>query len=108
MSDIEPRRGRIYRIALEPDAIVLGLVVSADWINRNSDEYAVVQVTSARADQSGLPGSVRLISGDPAFGWIVCRGVPTVYRDEFREDLGPVSAETLLRTGTALKQVLGL
>jgi mRNA-degrading endonuclease toxin of MazEF toxin-antitoxin module len=108
VSDIDPRRGHIYRVAIEPEITVLVLLVSGDWLNRQSTEYAAVQVTSARVDQSGFPGSVRLTAGDPAFGWIVCRDIGMVAHEELKEDLGPVSAETLMRTGTALKQALGL
>lgn len=102
------QRGCVYRIELEPGVTVLGLVVTADWINRHSSEYAVVQVTSASGDQRGLAGAVRLTSGDPAFGWVVCRDIGMVAHEELKEELGPLSADTMTLVSTALKQVLGL
>lgn len=102
------QRGHIYRVAFDTKTTVLGLVVSADWLNSQSNDYATVQVTSASTDQTGLPGSVRLNSGDPTSGWVVCRDIGMVHLDELTEDIGPISLDTEIQVNHALKRVLGL
>lgn len=102
------QRGHIYRVTFDTGTTVLGLVVSADWLNIQSTDYATVQVTSASADQTGLPGSIRLGSGDPLSGWVVCRDIGMVHLDELTEDLGPVSLDTEIRVNHALKRILAL
>jgi mRNA interferase MazF len=105
---VPAQRAHIYRIQFDPEIAVLGLIVSADWLNAQSDEYMVAQVTASGADQRGMPGSVRLTSGDPAFGYIVCRDVGMVDHEEVKEDLGEVSMETMNEVSNALKLVLSL
>lgn len=107
MNLIVPQRGHIYRIALQPDVAVLGLVISNNIHNRAYDDCVTTAVTG-KIREHGLPGSVRLGSGDPAFGFIVCRDIGMVAREEIKEDLGEVSVGTMDEVGRMLKMVLGL
>lgn len=106
MSKLEARYAHVYRICLDGDVTVLGIIVSNDRLNSTYDEYITAQVTTSK-DHDGTAGSVRLKSGDPAFGYIICRDIGMVERDELREDLGPVSLETQLEMEKALRHVLG-
>lgn len=104
---IRAQRGHVYRIAFEPDVVVLGLVVSSDRINGAHTDYATVQITGSKLHEDTF-GAVRLRSGDPAFGHVVCRDIGMVHQSELKEDLGQLSMETQVAVDKALKTVLGL
>lgn len=106
MSNIEARYAHIYRVCLDQDVTVLGIVVSNDRLNDTYDEFITAQVATSK-EHDGTAGSVRLKSGDPAFGYIICRDIGMVALDELKEDLGPVSLETQVEMERALRQVLG-
>lgn len=103
---ITPLRGHVYRIAIGTETLV-GLVVSADWLNAEQDTCITLLVVADRSAPP-LPHWVRLKSGDPAFGHVVCRDIGMVHKDELKEDLGPMSMETMVEVGQALRRVLGL
>lgn len=107
MSNIEARYGHIYRVRLEQDVTVLGIIVSNNRLNATYDEYITAQVAGSK-EHDGTAGSVRLKSGDPAFGYIICRDIGMVLHEELEEDLGAVSLETQVEVERALRQVLGL
>jgi mRNA-degrading endonuclease toxin of MazEF toxin-antitoxin module len=106
VSAIEARYGHIYRVCLEPDVTVLGVIVSNDRLNSIYDEYITAQVATSK-EHDGTAGSVRLKSGDPVFGYVICRDVGMVLHEELVEDLGPVSLETRVEVERTLRQVLG-
>ena len=85
---------------------MLGIVVSNNRLNDTYDEFITAQVATSK-EHDGTAGSVRLKSGDPAFGYIICRDIGMVALDELKEDLGPVSLETQVEMERALRQVLG-
>ena len=97
----------MYRIDLEGDAILLGLVVSNNRHNEQYPQHHVVQISASKLHE-GTAGAVRLGSGDPAFGYVICRDILMVRREELKEDLGELSTETLLAVERALRMVLGL
>ena len=103
---IDARYGHIYRIGLEPDISVLGMIVSNDRLNAKYVEFITAQVTTCK-EHEGTAGAVRLRSGDPAFGYVICRDIGMVLHSELKEDLGPVSMETRLEVERALRSVLG-
>jgi mRNA-degrading endonuclease toxin of MazEF toxin-antitoxin module len=102
------QRGHIYRIVAEPDITLLGLVVSADFVHTGEDSCVIVLVSRDRDAPSGLPRWVRLTSGDPLSGHIVCHEINTVAQDDLQDDLGSISLETQLKVNQALKRMLGL
>lgn len=107
---IAPQRGHVYRVMIGPTAesAILCLVVSSNAHNAQESKYACVLVTSERNAPAGLPSWVRLASGDPAFGHIVCSHIDMIFPEELKEDLGSVSMETELKVNQALKRMLGL
>lgn len=105
MSDIVARYGHVYRICLGQD-VVIGVIVSNDRLNSTYDEFITAQVATSK-EHDGTAGSVRLKSGDPAFGYIICRDIGMVLREELEEDLGPVSMETRVEMERTLRHVLG-
>lgn len=106
MSIIEARYGHIYRLCLDQDVTVLGIIVSNDRLNALYDEYITAQVATSK-EHDGTAGAVRLNPGDPAFGYIICRDIGMVLQEELKEDLGPVSLETRVEMEQALRRVLG-
>lgn len=107
MSSIVAKRGHVYRIALAQDVIVRGIILSNDRLNDGRDEYIVAQIVASK-EHEGTGGAVRLTSGDPAFGYIICRDLGMVHHDELKEDLGPVTLETIVALQRSLRNVLGL
>lgn len=105
--NVTAKRGHVYRIAMEPDVIVMAVIVTIDWLNDQRDFYSACQITTSRVHEGTL-GAVRLKSGDPAFGYVICREVTSVYADELKEDLGPVSIETMMEIERSLRRVFGL
>lgn len=105
--NIAARHGNIYRIALEPDVVVLGLIISIDRLNDRHPDYTTVQVTASKLHE-GTFGAVRLNSGDPAFGYVICRDSGMVRQEELKEDLGRLSMESLDNVKKALRLVYGL
>ena len=107
MSGFVVKRGHVFRVVLGQGPTVLGLVLSNDRHNTEYDEYVTAQVAASK-EHEGTGGSVRLKSGDPAFGYVICRDIGMVHREELKEDIGPLSMETMLEVERTLKQVLGL
>lgn len=107
MNQLVPRRGHIYRIGLNPDVTLLGLVVSASAVHGIQNDCITLLVVADRTPVH-FPYWVRLQSGDPAFGHVVCRDIGMVGREELKEDLGEVSAETMMNVSRALKRVFEL
>jgi mRNA-degrading endonuclease toxin of MazEF toxin-antitoxin module len=107
VSDLAVKRGHVYRVVLGQGSAVLGLILSNDRHNAEYDEYVTAQVAASR-EHEGTGGSVRLKSGDPAFGYVICRDIGMVHREELKEDVGPLSMETMIEVERTLKQVLGL
>lgn len=93
---VQARRGHVYRISFGPGVSFLGVIISNDRVNEVYDEYITLQISSNPVHEN-TAGAVRLNSGDPAFGHVICRDVGMVHQDELKEDLGRLSAETLLR-----------
>lgn len=102
------QHGHIYRITAEPDISLLGLIVSVDPVNTTEESCNVVLVSRDRNVPSGLPRWVRMVSGDPTAGHIVCHDINTVAQDYLTEDLGSITLETQLKVNQALKRTLGL
>lgn len=100
--------GHIYRIIAEPDISLLGLVISADSVNTVEDSCNIALVSRDRNVPSGLPRWVRLVSGDPTAGHVVCHDINTVAQAYLTEDLGPVTLETQLKVNQVLKRNLAL
>jgi mRNA-degrading endonuclease toxin of MazEF toxin-antitoxin module len=102
------QHGHIYRILLEPDISLLGLVISMDTANAVEDTCNVVLVSRDRNVPTGLPRWVRMVSGDPTAGHIVCHDINTVTQVYLKEDLGPITLETQLRVNQVIKRTLGV
>jgi mRNA-degrading endonuclease toxin of MazEF toxin-antitoxin module len=105
--NIIAKRGHIYRVALEQDSTVLGLILSNDRLNGEYDEYVTAQVAASK-DHEGTGGAVRLKSGDPVFGYVICRDIGMVHQEELKEDLGKLSMETMVEVERSLRTVVGL
>lgn len=102
------QHGHVYRIIADSDISLLGLVVSADFVNTTEESCNIVLVSRDRNVPSALPRWVRLSSGDPTAGHVVCHDINTVAQVYLKEDLGPITLETQLRVNQALKRTLGL
>lgn len=104
---IEPFRGHVYRMVDDEYGTLYCLVISTipAFEADSSCLAARVTLTTQRHD---FPGWVRLKSGDPCGGYVVTHDLDRVDHDELKEDIGPLSAETLLQVERALKRMLGL
>lgn len=102
------QHGHIYRIFAEPDITLLGLVISTGFVNTAEDSCVMVLVTRDRNAPAGLPRWVRMSSGDPTAGYIVCHDINTVAQMYLKEDLGPITLDTHLKVNEALKRTLGI
>ena len=102
------QHGHVYRVTAEPDISLLGLVVSVDPVNSAEDSCNIVMVTRDRSVPEGLPRWVRMVSGDPTAGHIVCHDINTVAQEYLQESLGPVTLETQIKVNQVLKRTLGL
>lgn len=106
MTRPDARYGHVYRIRLDPETVVLGVIVSGNRLNAAFDTYITAQVATSK-EHDGTIGAVRLNSGDPVFGYIICRDIGMVHDEELVEDLGPVSLETQTEMERTLRSVLG-
>ncbi len=103
------QRGHIYRIITDfPEISLLGLVVSVDFANTAEDTCNVVLVSRDRNVPTGLPRWVRMVSGDPTAGHVVCHDINTVAQVYLKEDLGPVTLETQIKVNQIIKRTLGV
>lgn len=103
---ITPRRGHLYRMHDEEYGTLFCLAVSSPFAQLWGSFLATrVSITQETRD---FPGWVRLHAGDPAFGYVVAHDVDRVDDDELKEDLGPLSAGTMLSVEHVLRRVLGL
>lgn len=100
------RFGHIYRLRLDTDTRVMGVIVSNNRLNAQFDTYIAAQVAVSK-EHDGTIGSVRLNSGDPVFGYIICRDIGMIHDEEILEDLGPLSLETRTEMERTLRSVLG-
>lgn len=107
MSSIEPTRGHIYRMYDPEYGTLHCLVISTIPASDVEDNCLAMRVTVTGKAHS-FPYWVRLGSGDPGFGYVVVHDLDRVDHDELKEDLGPLSAETMGRVERELKRVLGL
>lgn len=104
---ITPERGHVYRMYSDEYGRLYCMVISTvPAFEADSSCLAVrVSVTNKAHD---FPGWVRLSSGDPGYGYVVTHDLDRVDFDELKEDLGPVSSNTLFAVEHALKRMLGL
>lgn len=98
--------GHVYRIRLDPETRVIGVIVSSNRLNSQFDTYIAAQVAVSK-EHDGTLGSVRLNSGDPVFGYIICRDIGMIHDEEILEELGPLSLETRTEMERTLRSVLG-
>lgn len=63
---------------------------------------------SGSTERRDFPGWVRFGAGDPVAGYAVVHDLDRVDFDELKEDLGPVSQDTMHNVNRALKRLLGL
>lgn len=108
MSETTARRGHICRVAVAQQSTTLVLVVSMNAANTRRRRYITAAVSAERGAPDGMPDWVRLGSGDPVFGHIVCGELGMVRQDQIIEDLGEISLDTTVRVNQALKRVQGL
>lgn len=103
---LRPIRGHVFRMSDPEYGTLYCLPLSTPYAELRDSCLAVrVSVTHQRRD---FPGWVRLGSGDPAFGYVVTQDIDGVDDDELKEDLGPLSAETMLNVERMVRRVLGL
>jgi mRNA-degrading endonuclease toxin of MazEF toxin-antitoxin module len=102
------QRGHIYRVVIDPETTMLGMIISANSHNRREEQFTMALVSTDRKVPPGMPAWVRLTAGDPSFGHVVCSHIGPVYLSNIKEDLGTASQETIVNVGLALKRCLGL
>lgn len=107
MSQGVPQRGHIYRIDVGQEDTLLALVLSVRAVHEVQSDCITLLVVRDRTPVR-LPYWVRLGAGDPSFGYVVCRDIGMVGREDLKEDLGELSGETMREVERALKMVLGL
>lgn len=108
MSDTTARRGHIYRVARQNHTPILVLVTSINPANARRRRYITAAVSAERNAPDGMPDWVRLSSGDPVFGHVLCGELGMIRQDQIIEDLGEISLETTVKINQALKRTLGL
>ncbi len=87
---IKPLRGHLYQMYGPEYGTLHCLVIGAF---AGYDHCTVMRVSVTR-ERHSFPFWVRLQSGDPAFGYVVCHEIYSVGLDELKEDLGELCAET--------------
>ncbi len=101
-------RGRVYRAHLghiEEDKYFL--VVSNNRRNRAFGQVLAVRLTTTKP-RDGRPAMVELGPGEAMTGWASCDDIETIYGDEVRADMGPVTAQTMHRVEAGLRAALGM
>lgn len=107
MTNAEAVRGHVYRMHDDEYGLLYCMVISTLPSFDGDTSCLAVRVTVTTASHS-FPGWVRLESGDPGCGYVVTHDLDRVDHDELKEDLGPLSAMTLVKVEQALKRMLGL
>lgn len=108
MSEIWPLvRGRVYAADIGGvDGRKFFLVVSNNARNTNLPQALAVRLTTTRKPQ--MPSIVRLSSGEPFSGSVVCDDIIELYPDEVRQDLGALSPTAMRHVNEGLRVALGL
>jgi mRNA interferase MazF len=101
-------RGRIYRARLAHIAEdKFFLVVSNNRRNRAFEQVLAARLTTTQP-RSERPAMVALGPDDIMTGWVSCDDIETLYDDEVRADLGPVSPATMRRVEDGLHAAFDL
>ena len=107
MSTDNPIRGHIYRM-YDPDYGTLHcLVISSEQVHGTEGSSLALRVT-VTSQRYNFPYWVRLSSGDPCPGYAIAYDLDRVDHDELKEDLGELSAPTMLLVDQALRRHLSL
>lgn len=106
--EAHPRRGEIWWVRV--DKLRPAVVVQTDRLGARVRSFLVVPVTS-RVNLEGLPGNVRLerrVSGLSKTSVANVYDIQKVFRSDFVESAGRLSAESLKRIDDGLRLVLEL
>ena len=101
-------RGRIYRARLshiEEDKYFL--VVSNNRRTLAFEQVLAVRLTTTKP-RASRPAMVELGPDEVMTGWASCDDIETVYDDEVRADIGPLTAQTMRRVEAGLRAALGM
>jgi mRNA interferase MazF len=99
-----PVRGQVYRADLGYGAKPW-LIVSNNSRNRVLSDVVAVRLTTTAKE---LPTWVALGSADPLAGYVNTDNVETLGKDELREYVGALCAESVSKVDMALAVALGL
>lgn len=102
---IIPARGRVYYADLGY-GIKPFLVVSNNQRNRQLQDVLAVRLTTSVKPE--MPSIVILGDTEPFTGRVLCDGIVSIYRDEFKEDVGALSRAAMEAVGGALAHALSL
>jgi len=101
-------RGRIYRAHLAhigEDKFFL--VVSNNRRNRAFEQVLAARLTTT-PPRDERPAMVPLGHAEVMTGWVSCDDIETIYDDEVRADVGPITAPTMRRIEVGLRAALGM
>lgn len=104
---IVPKRGHVYRMEDPEYGRLHCLALAVQSVPGMEDSFLAVRVT-VTGQRHDFPGWVRLVSGDPCAGYVVVHDLDRIDVDELSEDLGPLSASTMLQVEQQLSRMLGL
>lgn len=105
MSVIEPRRGHVYRMFDQDYGTLHCLVISTLPAYDTDDSCLAVRIT-VTGTVHHFPGWVRLSSGDPVGGYAVTHDLDRADPEEMKEDLGPLSMDSMVKVEQALKRMM--
>ena len=99
-------RGLVYRANLG-HGLKPFLVVSNNARNQRLQDCLAVRITTTQKPE--LPSIVKLAAADmPLVGFVCCDDLLALYRDEIKEQIGALSASTMLRVASALRAALAI
>lgn len=107
MSVIQPERGHVYRIHDDEYGRMHCLVIST-VPSHDADTSCLALRVAVTNRRFHFPYWVKLGSGDPGFGYVVVHDLDRVGHDEMKEDLGPLSLETMMSVKQSLKRLFDL
>jgi mRNA interferase MazF len=104
---VTPVRGRVYMADLGPRVgLTPFVVVSNNGRNRHLPTCLGVRITTSAKPK--LHTIIEMGKGDPLVGRALCDDIEILDVNELVQDLGALSAETMMRVGQGLRHALAL